>query len=191
MVFILPDRSGIFPCVFYRPYHRKHGLRSAMVQRASVSCHTADKINSRSFLCYLSVFISFLVVYPVIHISTFSGLSQADYRLLEMAKVFHVPLWKQALHIYRLSLYPYLESGLKTALGMGFKSGIAAEVIGIPDGSIGEGLYLSKIYLSSAELFAWTLTIILVSTLFEKIVLFLWKKTAGYGIQIQEEIHGK
>lgn len=139
----------------------------------------------------LSVFISFLVVYPVIHISTFSGLSQADNRLLEMARVFHVPLWKQALHIYRLSLYPYLESGLKTALGMGFKSGIAAEVIGVPDGSIGEGLYLSKIYLSTAELFAWTLTIILISTLFEKLILFLWKKAAGYGIQIQEEIHGK
>lgn len=138
----------------------------------------------------LSVFISFLVVYPVIHINTIAGLSHADDRLLEMARVFRVPVWKQVLSIYRISLYPYLESGLKTALGMGFKSGIAAEVIGVPSGSIGEGLYLSKIYLDTAELFAWTLTIIFVSAVFERLFLYLLRKTAGNGIQKQENEHG-
>ena len=139
----------------------------------------------------LSVFISFLVVYPVIHINTVAGLSHADSQLLEMARVFRVPVWKQIFSIYRISLYPYLESGLKTALGMGFKSGIAAEVIGVPSGSIGEGLYLSKIYLNTAELFAWTLTIIFVSAAFERLFLYLWGKTAGNGIQKQENENGK
>ena len=69
--------------------------------------------------------------------------------------------------------------------------GFETHVFAWQDGSIGERLYLSKIYLSTAELFAWTLTIILISTLFEKLILFLWKKAAGYGIQIQEEIHVK
>jgi len=138
----------------------------------------------------LSVFISFLVVYPVIHVNTAAGLSHADKKLLEMAKVFRVPLWRQAAHIYRISLYPYLESGLKTALGMGFKSGIAAEVIGVPDGSIGEGLYMAKIYLSTAELFAWTLTIIAVSTVFEKAVLLIFKRLAGNGVQEKEAENG-
>lgn len=135
----------------------------------------------------LSVLISFLVVYPVIHISTLSGLSAADPALLEMAKVFRVPAWRQALSIYRISLYPYLANALRTALSMGFKSGIAAEVIGVPDGSIGAGLYLSKIYLSTAELFAWTLVIIAVSALFEKTVLFILKKTMGKGVVRLEE----
>lgn len=139
----------------------------------------------------LSVFISFLVVYPVIHINTLAGLSHADARLLEMARVFRVPIWKQALSIYRISLYPYLESGMKTALGMGFKSGIAAEVIGVPGGSIGEGLYMSKIYLNTAELFSWTFTIILVSAAFERLFLQLWKKTAGNGIPVQEAENGR
>jgi NitT/TauT family transport system permease protein len=58
------------------------------------------------------------------------------------------------------------------ALGMSWKSGIAAEVIGVPLHSIGEKLYLSKIYLSTADLFAWTLVIILLSALFE--FFFLW-----------------
>lgn len=139
----------------------------------------------------LSIFILFLVVYPVIHVNTLAGLLATDKRLLEMARVFRIPVWRQALSIYRISLYPYLESGLRTALGMGVKSGIAAEVIGVPDGSIGEGLYMSKIYLSTAELFAWTLVIILISALFEKLFLFILRKLAGNGVLIREEEYGK
>lgn len=135
----------------------------------------------------LSVFISFLVVYPVIHVNTLAGLSNADKNLLEMARVFQIPLWRQAASIYRISLYPYLESALQTVLGMSFKSGIAAEVIGVPDGSIGEGLYMAKIYLSTADLFAWTFTIIIISTLFEKGFLFMLKKLAGKGVVVQNE----
>lgn len=119
----------------------------------------------------LSVFISFLVVYPAIHINTCTGLGQTDTALLEMAQVFEVPLHRRILYIYRDALAPYLISACKTSLGMAFKSGIAAEVIGVPTGSIGEGLYQAKIYLSTAELFAWTVTIIFVSAVFEKLFL--------------------
>ena len=134
----------------------------------------------------LSVFISFMVVYPMIHVSTHAGLCSTDPNLLEMARIFHVPIWKKAMYIYRTSLYPYLRSSAKTALGMGLKSGIAAEVIGVPDGSIGAGLYMSKIYLSTADLFAWTLVIVLISILFEKLFLFLLRKAAGKGIAVYE-----
>lgn len=137
----------------------------------------------------LSVFISFLVVYPVIHINTLAGLSHANPGLLEMARVFRIPVWRQVLSIYRISLYPYLENALKTSLGMGFKSGIAAEVIGVPGGSIGEGLYMAKIYLSTADLFAWTLMIIAVSSVFEKLFLLLLKTIAGNGVPGKEENH--
>lgn len=135
----------------------------------------------------LSVFISFLVVYPMIHVNTLAGLSSTDRELLEMAQVFCVPLWKKAVFIYRTSLYPYLASACRTSLGMGFKSGIAAEVIGVPDGSIGEGLYMAKIYLSTAELFAWTLVIILVSMGFEKLFLLFLKAAAGKGSAAENE----
>lgn len=127
----------------------------------------------------LSVFISFLVVYPMIHVTTMAGLRSTDRKLLEMARVFRLPAWKKAFYIYRPALCPYLLSTCRTALGMGLKSGIAAEVIGVPDGSIGEGLYMAKIYLSTAELFAWTLVIILISIVFEKVFLFLLRKGGG------------
>ena len=43
------------------------------------------------------------------------------------------------------------------------KKAIAAEIIGIPDGSLGERLYLSKIWVETDTLLAYTLVIIAVS----------------------------
>ena len=57
------------------------------------------------------------------------------------------------------------------ALGICWKSGVAAEVIGLPNGSIGDALYRAKITLSTGELFAWTFVIILLSAAFEKLFL--------------------
>lgn len=121
----------------------------------------------------LSVFISFTVVFPVIYINTIAGLESTDPRLLEMAQVFSIRLWKRVHYIYVPALLPYLVSGCKVALGMSWKSGIAAEVIGVPTNTIGENLYMAKIYLSTADLFAWTIVIIIVSSLFEKLFLLL------------------
>lgn len=127
----------------------------------------------------LSIFCSFLVVFPTIYINTLSGLRSTDRGLLEMAEVFRMQPWKRIFYIYRPAVFPYLVSSCKIALGMSWKSGIAAEVIGIPDYSIGERLYMSKIYLDTANLFAWTLVIILISAVFERFFLFLLRNTVG------------
>ena len=63
-------------------------------------------------------------------------------------------------------------------MGFCWKSGVAAEVIGVPDHSIGEKLYMAKIYLSTDELLAWTLVVILLSALFEKLCLWLLGRRA-------------
>ncbi len=125
----------------------------------------------------LAIFISFMVVFPILYVNTITGLRSTDRRLLEMAGVFSVSLWGRIRCIYLPALLPYLTSGCKIALGMSWKSGIAAEVIGVPAHTIGENLYMSKIYLATADLFAWTLVIILVSALFEKLFLKLMQVT--------------
>ena len=124
----------------------------------------------------LSVFISYLVVLPMIYVSTISGLKSTDPKLLEMAAVFHIRGFRKIYYIYLPALMPYLASGCKTALGMSWKSGIAAEVIGIPTSSIGEQLYYAKLYLDTAGLFAWTFVITVVSAVLEKLFLFLLKR---------------
>ena len=67
---------------------------------------------------------------------------------------------------------PYFRSACTVGLGLCWKSGVAAEVIGITSGSIGEALYNAKILFSTAELLAWTVVIVLLSLAFER--LFLW-----------------
>ena len=124
----------------------------------------------------LSSLITFLVVFPVIYVNTIAGLKSTDKELLEMAQVFSIKGWRKGRCLYWPALLPYLNSSCKTALGMSWKSGIAAEVIGVPEGTIGEQLYLSKIYLNTAELFAWTLVIILVSAGFERLFLVIFNR---------------
>lgn len=126
----------------------------------------------------LPVFISFLMVLPIVYANMLEGIRQTDQKLLEMAKLFRVGAGRRLLYIYLPQLRPYLITACSVALGLSWKAGIAAEVIGIPDGSIGEQLYEAKVYLSSADLFAWTVVIIAVSIAFEK--LFLWLLRAGY-----------
>ena len=123
----------------------------------------------------LSVFISFLMVFPVIYSNVLGGIQSTDRKLLEMAELYRLPFRKRLLYIHMPQLKPFLLSGCSVALGLSWKSGIAAEVIGIPNGSIGEMLYESKIYFNTADLFAWTVIIVLISLGFEKLFMKLLK----------------
>ncbi len=140
---------------------------------------------------FLAVAISFLVVVPGIYFNTLEGLGNTDKALLEMAEVYEIRGINRFVYIYRPALQPFVSSGLQMALGMCWKSGVAAEIIGTPAFSIGERLYLSKIYLDTAGVLAWTGVIILCSMIFERLVLgvvkrfFCWspmpkKKTGKY-----------
>lgn len=125
-------------------------------------------LSSRS----LSVFISFLMVLPVIYNNVLGGIKNIDKKLIEMADIYNVSFDKRFRYIWIPAIKPFLMSAMTTALGLAWKAGIAAEVIGIPDGSIGEQLYFAKAYLNTTDLFAWTVIIVLISVAFEKAVLW-------------------
>ncbi len=126
----------------------------------------------------LSVLISFLMVLPVIYTNVLQGIEATDRELLEMATVFRVSVGKRIRYIYIPAVMPYFVSACSVGLGFCFKSGIAAEIIGLPADSIGERLYEAKLYLLTEELFAWTAVIVLVSVVFEKAVMLLVRAVA-------------
>ena len=132
-------------------------------------------LNSRS----LSLFISALMVFPPVYLNVLEGICRTDRQLLEMARVFRLPLGRRVKAIWLPAVLPAFRQGCSVALGICWKSGVAAEVIGLPDGSIGDALYRAKITLSTGELFAWTFVIILLSAVFEKLFLALLDKAVA------------
>ena len=99
------------------------------------------------------------------------GIKNTDIKLIQMARVYNMSTFNRFRYIYMTGVYPYLSSQLKIALGMCFKAGISAEIIGLVSNTIGTSMYYAKMYLLSSELFAWSIVIILVSLLVEKIIL--------------------
>ena len=122
---------------------------------------------------YLAILIAFLIVLPVIYANVFTGIRETGRDLLEMARVFQIPPWRRVRYLYFPQVLPYFRSACTVAAGLSWKAGVAAEVIGMPEGSIGEQLQQAKIYLNTPDLLAWTVVIILVSLGFEKVFLAL------------------
>ena len=124
----------------------------------------------------LSVFISFLIVLPVVYGNVLEGIKSEDRKMLEVGQVFAMSAVKRILYIHMPQLKPFILSACATSLGMSWKAGVAAEIIGTPDGSIGKQLYYAKIYLDTDDLLCWTVIIVIISVMFEKLFLLLVRK---------------
>lgn len=127
----------------------------------------------------LSVFISFLIVLPVIYQNVLSGLRAADPGMEEMARVFRMRWYRKLRYITIPQLKPFLLSACSVTTGMAWKAGVAAEIIGTPNGSIGKMLYLAKIYLDTDDLLAWTVIIVVISVFSEKLFMWALKRVLG------------
>ena len=121
---------------------------------------------------WISVLTAFFVVFPAVYINLGEGLQQTDQGMLEMAQLFHLTPAKRLRAVWLPACLPYLLSACRVSVGMALKAGVAGEIIGLPRWSIGEQLYLSKLYLNTADLFAWSLVIILLSLALERLLVF-------------------
>lgn len=122
------------------------------------------------------VFISFLMVLPVVWASTLEALLQIDPQLMEMARVYRLDWWKKMRSIQIPSVLPQTLAACTTALGFAWKAGVAAEIIALPRHSIGYQLYQSKLRIETVDLFAWTLLVILLSMLLEKVLVWILRR---------------
>lgn len=124
----------------------------------------------------LPMFIAFLMVLPMIYENVCKGIENADRQLLEMAEVYHLSLFKKIRFIYFPAILPFFTSACINGMGFAWKSGISAEVLCLPKKAIGKEIHNSKIYVEIPELFAWTVVVILLSMLLEKLLVLLMKK---------------
>jgi NitT/TauT family transport system permease protein len=120
----------------------------------------------------LAAWTSFLMVFPIMYANMLAGIRNRDRALLEAAQVFRVPWLRRVRAIDVPSVLPFFAAACKAGVGLAWKSGVAAEVIGVARGTIGERLYEAKLFLESADLFAWTIVIVALSVVGEAVVLW-------------------
>ncbi len=113
----------------------------------------------------LSVVVSFTHVLPVVYAGVAGGIADTDPQLLEMARVYRLTPAQRLRYIWLPGVFPAFSESCAAAMGMCWKSGVSAEVIGLPDHSVGDALYRAKITLTTPDVFAWTLVIVLLSAL--------------------------
>ena len=111
--------------------------------------------------------IAFVMALPIVWSNVREGILQTDSKLLEMAKLFGVSAKDQIRYIRIPSLFPYFLAACRSAIALSWKAGIAAEVLCVPENSIGRYIYEGKQYLLTDELFAWTLVVIVISAFVE------------------------
>ena len=118
-------------------------------------------------------FVCFMASFPVIYNNILEGLGNVDRDLVESAQTLGAG-WLRIIRSVSLpEITPYLKAAVSTGCGMSFKAGAAAEVLAVISGSIGEQIYMSKVYFETAGLFAWTLVIIMLSYAAEKLFILL------------------
>ena len=125
---------------------------------------------------YIPSTIVFLTGLPVIWGGVEAGLENADRQLWEMARTFGMGRWQILRRITLPGIRPHVAAAVTTALGFAWKSGIAAEVICGPRNAIGTGLKNAKAYLETPEVFAWTVTVVVLSVLLGRLLRRLVRK---------------
>lgn len=111
-----------------------------------------------------------LMVVPIMYSNVLNGVRAVPKEAREVASVYRFGFGKRMKYCVIPAVSPYFSAGLKTAVGIAWKAGVAAEVLCTPTTSIGAALYDAKSTLESEELFAWTLTVIILSILIEKLL---------------------
>lgn len=116
---------------------------------------------------FLPIFITFLMVLPIVWAATETALLSVDQKIVEMGTIFRLSNIKIFLKIKLPIISPTVISACLTAFGFAWKSGIAAEVIAKPQNSLGGLLENSKTYLEISEVFALTAVVAILSLLLE------------------------
>lgn len=118
----------------------------------------------------IPTFTALLMVMPIIYANTMTGMSSASKSLSEVADIYRFSGIKKLRLLYLPSAVPFFISGAKTSLGLAWKSAVAAEVLCNLKLSIGGAIYSSKNYLETTGLFAWTLCVVILSLILEKLI---------------------
>ena len=128
---------------------------------------------------WVPVAVAALMSAPVAWGATAQGIGDTDPALLEMARAYRLHRGKTLRLIYVPSVLPAFKAGCRTALGLAWKAGVAAEVLCRPRWALGTQVYNAKLSMETADLFAWTAVVVCLSFLLEKALWGIWRLWDG------------
>lgn len=124
----------------------------------------------------MPTFIAFLMVLPLVWENVRQGILHTDRQLLEMGQVFRLSRWDRMRQIRWPAVRPYLQAAVTTGFGFAWKAGVAAEILCWPAESIGYYIAAAKNALEIAEVFAWTVMVVALSVLLERLLRWLMNR---------------
>lgn len=118
--------------------------------------------------------VSVLIVFPIVWANISQGIVSVNKELVEVAKTFKLPFFKKIIYLYVPSVLPSVISALRSSIGLAWKAGISAEILALPHETIGYEMAEAKNFFVRTDVFAWTVVIIILSVIIEKIILFFF-----------------
>lgn len=116
------------------------------------------------------IFVTLLMVVPVVVENVSAGVRAASGELSEMASLFGVPPSRRLRQLTLPALRPYLFAGAHSGLGMAFKVTVAAEVLVQPGRALGGAMQEARFYLDTPRILALTVAVIALSALAEAVL---------------------
>ena len=115
----------------------------------------------------LAVIVAFLMVMPIVWQNTLDGFDSIPRELVEVAEIYEFSFKKKFTVLMLPVLSGYVFPAVITAVGLAWKSEIAAEIIAYTKNSIGMHINNAKSLLLTPTVFAWTVLVIVMSLLLE------------------------
>ncbi|WP_195534846.1 ATP-binding cassette domain-containing protein [Collinsella aerofaciens] len=138
----------------------------------------------------VSIAAVFLMALPGVYFSLVEGLAQVDKPLERMFRLHGVRGWRLfCAHTWRVVL-PFVLSCALAVIGMGWKAGVAAELIGMAVGTVGERIYQAKLLIETADLLAWTVLVVAASWACERVLVWLLQASGPVAWRAAVRTHG-
>lgn len=118
----------------------------------------------------VAIFVTFLVVFPIVAQNVTDGLRAVDPSLVQMARLFRVRPSRIVRELYIPAIVPYLAAGATAGLGLTWKVMISAEVLAGPKLGIGTQMDNARVFLNTADVLAWTVIVVIIGFLFDRVL---------------------
>ena len=139
----------------------------------------------------VSIAAVFLMALPGVYFSLVEGLSQVDKPLEQMFRLHGVRGWRLfCAHTWR-EVLPFVLSCARAVIGMSLMAGVAAELIGMAVGTVGERIYQAKLLIETADLLAWTVLVVAASWACERVLVWLLRVSGPVAWGAAVRAHGR